>query len=88
LTTSQRTLQDTAAKAGSVDTATPPVAATAATAAMAIFRLEKRLKPSLMPVLLHVSESPEMPSGVAVAGSGTVPRRAEGKPGRQGEVKA
>ena len=51
---SQRTLHDTAAKAGSVgSTATPP-AARAPTANMAILRLEKRLKPSLMPVLLCV----------------------------------
>lgn len=65
--TSYRTLQDTAANAGSVDTATAPVAATAATATMAIFRLEKRLKPSLMPVsptCVRVRQR----SGVAVAG--------------------
>jgi hypothetical protein len=42
------TLQDTAAKAGTVDTAATPPTATTPTAIMAIFRLEKRLKPSLM----------------------------------------
>jgi hypothetical protein len=74
-TTSQRTLHDTAANAGSVETATPPVAATAATAAMAILRLEKRLKPSLMPDLLHVCGYTKERCALAwaVAGSVTLP---------------
>jgi hypothetical protein len=84
---SHRTLHDTAAKAGSVgSTATPPTA-TAPTAIMAIFRLEKRLKLSLMPCLLHVCgyTREKLWRGGRWQLDGAKTRR--GKPERQGEVK-
>jgi hypothetical protein len=59
------TLQDTAAKAGTVDTAARPPTATTPTATMAIFRLEKRLKPSLMPVSPTCVRVTRVSSGVA-----------------------